>query len=60
MLKLGKKLKCTTLSNLKKIAKSVTGEKLKFMGETFINIFFKSICHANCPKFLCNGLDGRV
>ena len=35
-----KKIKCPTLSNSKKIARGVTGEKLKFMGETFINVFF--------------------
>ena len=28
------------MSHSKKIAKSVTGEELKFMGETFINVFF--------------------
>ena len=35
-----KKIKCPTLGNSKKIAKDVTGEKLRFMGETFINVFF--------------------
>ena len=35
-----KKIKCPTLSNSKKIAKGVTGEKLKFVGEIFINAFF--------------------
>ncbi len=39
-LKPGKKIKYPTLSNSKKIAKGITGEKLKFMGETFINVFF--------------------
>ena len=34
------KIKCPTLSNSKKIAKGIIGEKLKFMGETFINVFF--------------------
>ena len=40
MLILGKKIKYPTLSNSEKIARGVTGEKLKFMGESFINIFF--------------------
>ena len=35
-----KKVKCPTLSNSKKIARGVTGEKFKFMGETFVNAFF--------------------
>ena len=40
MLKLGKKIKSPTQSNSKKIAKGVTGEKLKLMEETFMNVFF--------------------
>ena len=41
MLKLGKKISNPEyLKKKKKIAKGVTGEKLKFMGETFMNVFF--------------------
>ena len=61
-----KKIKCPTLSNLKKIARGVTGEKLKFTGETFINVFFngnerklKASVLRN-PKFFWNGLNGRI
>ena len=35
-----KKNKMSNLEWHEKIAKDVTGEKLKFMGETFINVFF--------------------
>ena len=33
-------MKCPTLSDSKQIAKGVTGGKLKFMEETFMNVFF--------------------
>ena len=34
------KIKCPTLLNSKKIARGIAGEKLEFMGDIFINVFF--------------------
>ena len=53
MLKLGKTLSFQHCLTLKKY-RGVTGEKIKFMGETFINVFFNGKERKLKALVMCN------